>query len=209
MGVPTLRLRADYLAIVTIAAAEIFRHRRPFAAGSTSWTGSSDGLTGFTEHLLRPQPVRPRAAATSSTCSPATRCSSCWSAGSCWRSPSLIVLAADPQPVGPCAQGDPRGRGRRPQPRQERLLVQDAGADPRRHVRRARRHAPRDRLLGRPARQLHHRRDVLRLGGADPRRRRQGARPDGRCGAAVRRARASPTSLLRQLVENDYIPTRS
>jgi branched-chain amino acid transport system permease protein len=25
MGIPTLRLRADYLAIVTIAAAEIFR----------------------------------------------------------------------------------------------------------------------------------------------------------------------------------------
>ncbi|WP_040492911.1 branched-chain amino acid ABC transporter permease [Ilumatobacter nonamiensis] len=47
MGIPTLRLRADYLAIVTIAVAEIFR----LIARSPSldkWTGSSDGLTGFT-----------------------------------------------------------------------------------------------------------------------------------------------------------------
>ncbi len=46
LGVPTLRLRADYLAIVTIAAAEIFR----FVARSPTfdkWTGSSDGLTAF------------------------------------------------------------------------------------------------------------------------------------------------------------------
>ena len=46
MGVPTLRLRADYLAIVTIAAAEMFR----IIARSPSfdkWTGSSDGLSGF------------------------------------------------------------------------------------------------------------------------------------------------------------------
>jgi len=46
MGVPTLRLRADYLAIVTIAASEMFR----IVARSPSldrWTGSSDGLTGF------------------------------------------------------------------------------------------------------------------------------------------------------------------
>lgn len=46
MGIPTLRLRADYLAIVTIAAAEMFR----IVARSPSldkWTGSSDGLTGF------------------------------------------------------------------------------------------------------------------------------------------------------------------
>ena len=46
MGIPTLRLRADYLAIVTIAASEMFR----IIARSPSldrWTGSSDGLTGF------------------------------------------------------------------------------------------------------------------------------------------------------------------
>ena len=46
MGIPTLRLRADYLAIVTIAVAEIFRivTRSP----RFDWlTGSSDGVTGF------------------------------------------------------------------------------------------------------------------------------------------------------------------
>jgi branched-chain amino acid transport system permease protein len=46
MGVPTLRLRADYLAIVTIAASEMFR----IIARSPSldeWTGASDGLTAF------------------------------------------------------------------------------------------------------------------------------------------------------------------
>ncbi|MFK8023601.1 MAG: branched-chain amino acid ABC transporter permease [Ilumatobacter sp.] len=46
MGVPTLRLRADYLAIVTIAVAEIIRItlRSP---QFDKVTGSSDGLTGF------------------------------------------------------------------------------------------------------------------------------------------------------------------
>ncbi len=46
LGVPTLRLRADYLAIVTIAAAEILRLF--FRAASLSdYTGGSDGLQGF------------------------------------------------------------------------------------------------------------------------------------------------------------------
>jgi neutral amino acid transport system permease protein len=46
LGLPTLRLRADYLAIVTIAASEIFR----LMMSAPSWrdfTGGSDGLTGF------------------------------------------------------------------------------------------------------------------------------------------------------------------
>jgi ABC-type branched-subunit amino acid transport system permease subunit len=48
MGVPTLRLRADYLAIVTIAAAEMFRivARSP---KFDKWTGSSDGLGQFAD----------------------------------------------------------------------------------------------------------------------------------------------------------------
>lgn len=48
MGVPTLRLRADYLAIVTIAAAEMFRI---LARSPTfdKWTGSSDGLGEFAD----------------------------------------------------------------------------------------------------------------------------------------------------------------
>jgi branched-chain amino acid transport system permease protein len=46
LGIPTLRLRADYLAIVTIAASEIFR----FMVSAPTWrtvTGGSDGLSGF------------------------------------------------------------------------------------------------------------------------------------------------------------------
>jgi ABC-type branched-subunit amino acid transport system permease subunit len=46
LGVPTLRLRADYLAIVTIAASEILR--LTFRASSLRETfGGSEGLTGF------------------------------------------------------------------------------------------------------------------------------------------------------------------
>ncbi|HEY9562508.1 MAG TPA: branched-chain amino acid ABC transporter permease [Nocardioides sp.] len=45
LGIPTLRLRADYLAIVTIAAGEIIRLF--FRSATLSeWTGGSDGLQG-------------------------------------------------------------------------------------------------------------------------------------------------------------------
>jgi ABC-type branched-subunit amino acid transport system permease subunit len=55
LGAPTLRLRADYLAIVTIAAAEIFR----LLARSPRWdwlAGSSDGLTGFASRFYELNP---------------------------------------------------------------------------------------------------------------------------------------------------------
>lgn len=58
MGVPTLRLRADYLAIVTIAAAEMFR----IVARSPTfdkWTGSSDGLSGFATTFYDLSPFDP------------------------------------------------------------------------------------------------------------------------------------------------------
>ncbi len=46
LGVPTLRLRADYLAIVTIAASEIVRLVGRSASGRDVF-GGSDGITGF------------------------------------------------------------------------------------------------------------------------------------------------------------------
>ncbi len=46
LGVPTLRLRADYLAIVTIAAAEIIRLFFR-AASLEQWTGGADGIQGY------------------------------------------------------------------------------------------------------------------------------------------------------------------
>ncbi len=49
MGIPTLRLRSDYLAIVTIAVAEMFRiiFRSP-TPSIKKYTNASDGLNGFT-----------------------------------------------------------------------------------------------------------------------------------------------------------------
>jgi neutral amino acid transport system permease protein len=46
LGVPTLRLRADYLAIVTIASAEVVRYVVT-TTGLTEITGAANGLSGF------------------------------------------------------------------------------------------------------------------------------------------------------------------
>lgn len=46
LGIPTLRLRADYLAIVTIASAEIVRYVVS-TSGLTDITGGASGLSGF------------------------------------------------------------------------------------------------------------------------------------------------------------------
>ncbi len=58
LGIPTLRLRSDYLAIVTIAAAEILR----FVVSTTGLndvTGGPQGLSGFAKefYALNPFPV--------------------------------------------------------------------------------------------------------------------------------------------------------
>jgi neutral amino acid transport system permease protein len=50
LGIPTLRLRSDYLAIVTIAAAEIIRIFMR-SVRFTWLTGGSDGINGFTKFL--------------------------------------------------------------------------------------------------------------------------------------------------------------
>jgi neutral amino acid transport system permease protein len=55
LGIPTLRLRADYLAIVTIAAAEIVRLM--FRSVTLSeWTGGSDGLQAFSDSFYALNP---------------------------------------------------------------------------------------------------------------------------------------------------------
>jgi len=57
LGIPTLRLRADYLAIVTIAAAEILRQVLISPKLDKSYgIGGSDGLQGFTRDLERLNP---------------------------------------------------------------------------------------------------------------------------------------------------------
>ena len=58
LGLPTLRLRADYLAIVTIAAAEIIRYIVT-TTGMTPITGSANGLAAFTGSFYALNPVPP------------------------------------------------------------------------------------------------------------------------------------------------------
>ncbi|HEU5222431.1 MAG TPA: branched-chain amino acid ABC transporter permease [Candidatus Lumbricidophila sp.] len=58
LGIPTLRLRADYLAIVTIAAAEIVR----LMVTTNSFapvTGSASGLSGYKEGFQALNPIPP------------------------------------------------------------------------------------------------------------------------------------------------------
>ena len=56
LGIPTLRLRADYLAIVTIAAGEILR-LTVRAASYRETTGGSDGLQAFGGDFYRLNPL--------------------------------------------------------------------------------------------------------------------------------------------------------
>ena len=178
LGVPTLRLRADYLAIVTIASAEIIR----LIVGSERFRwlfGGQDGLQGYTQQLQDFNPFGGRYTV--------------------WAQSfggydlfiiiigwiivvltSLLVWSLMRSPWGRVLEEHPRGRGRRPQPRQERLLVQDAEPDRRRHHRRPRWHGHRRRQPGRPARQLLDHADVLRLHDPHPRRRGAGEGTDHR-----------------------------
>ena len=56
LGLPTLRLRADYLAIVTIAAAETFRYLMISGEVGT-WTGATEGISGFGDQFYALNPI--------------------------------------------------------------------------------------------------------------------------------------------------------
>jgi len=56
LGIPTLRLRGDYLAIVTIAAAEVIRLLF-LTTAFDSFTGSADGLSGYHESFRASNPI--------------------------------------------------------------------------------------------------------------------------------------------------------
>ncbi len=58
LGIPTLRLRGDYLAIVTIAAAEVLRLIF-LTSSARSWSGSADGLSGFQRSFRASNPLPP------------------------------------------------------------------------------------------------------------------------------------------------------
>jgi neutral amino acid transport system permease protein len=56
LGIPTLRLRADYLAIVTIAAAETFRF--VMVSGQLGpWSGGSEGIDGWGKDFYDLNPI--------------------------------------------------------------------------------------------------------------------------------------------------------
>jgi branched-chain amino acid transport system permease protein len=56
LGIPTLRLRSDYLAIVTIAAAEIVRLLVRYQ-GWRDWSGGTNGLNGFANDFQEWNPL--------------------------------------------------------------------------------------------------------------------------------------------------------
>lgn len=58
LGIPTLRLRSDYLAIVTIASAEILRYVVS-TASLKDLTGGSSGLSGFSKEFYDMNPFAP------------------------------------------------------------------------------------------------------------------------------------------------------
>jgi len=58
LGIPTLRLRGDYLAIVTIAAAEVLRLLF-LTSAFRGVTGSADGLSGFQAGFRASNPLPP------------------------------------------------------------------------------------------------------------------------------------------------------
>ena len=58
LGIPTLRLRGDYLAIVTIAAAEVVRLLF-LTTAFDEVTGSADGLSGYHSSFRASNPIPP------------------------------------------------------------------------------------------------------------------------------------------------------
>ncbi len=58
LGIPTLRLRGDYLAIVTIAAAEVVRLLF-LTTAFRKYTGSADGISGFHGNFRASNPLPP------------------------------------------------------------------------------------------------------------------------------------------------------
>ena len=131
LGVPTLRLRADYLAIATIAAAEVIRQILG-AASLNDQFGGQDGRFGFADSLKALNPIPQGGADFGFVVVAKLRLLHHDRRLDARAAALRSGLPADAESVGPRPQGHPRGRGRGPQPRQERLRLQDAGADPRR-----------------------------------------------------------------------------
>ena len=89
VGLPSLRLRADYLAITTIAAAEAMRL---VALNARDLTNGAAGRSSASTTPGTPSPTRSRRCSSTSAGATPRRCSRCsWSSGG-WRSSLMFVL---------------------------------------------------------------------------------------------------------------------
>jgi branched-subunit amino acid ABC-type transport system permease component len=134
LGIPTLRLRSDYLAIVTIAAAEILR----LVVSAPKWVGATGATDARSVHAVEDAGQRLRPVG-----------HHLWM-GTRRRAVGGGVLA-DAQSVGTCAAQHSRGRGRSAQPREECVRLQDVDPRDRWRDRRLRRGGAGDRQpVGQP-----------------------------------------------------------
>ena len=186
LGVPTLRLRADYLAIVTIAAGEIVRLTLRAAALPDDHRRRG-GLQNFAGDFFDAQPVRHGLSldVPGTSIGVNVRGHQTWVLLVGWTLVALCLPARLPphaQPVGP-------GRSRRIREDEDAVrslgknvyCVQDAEPHPRRHDRRARRHRLRRRRGSRSCpTALGTTLTFFALRRAHPRRRRPGRRPGRR-----------------------------
>ena len=135
LGIPTLRLRADYLAIATIAAAEIVRLLFR-SATLRECTGGSNGLNGFDGASTRStrSPRAPTASAPGSTTS-----ATAWILLVGWALVALACAAglpADAQPWGRVLKGIREDEDAVRSLGKNVYALQDAGAGHRRRHRR-------------------------------------------------------------------------
>ena len=77
LGAPTLRLRADYFAITTIAVAEVLR-LLVRSSPARPLTGGPFGLQSVARRVLRAQPVHPRDPARTASTTPHRCPGPCW-----------------------------------------------------------------------------------------------------------------------------------
>ncbi len=204
-GLPTLRLRVDYLAIVTIAGGEVLRTVIR-AGGKDSLTGGVFGITALRDGVLRHEPLRRwrvRLGAARLHGETALGRGRCVDARRPGDDPPGVVGA---EPVGTRAAFHPRRRGRGPLARQERLRVQAPEPRHRRRDRRLRGHDHRDRAAVGPPRHVSAGRDVPRLRGPHPRRHGVAARPCSRGRSSTGSSSSSPTGSSRGAISAGWIP---
>ena len=141
LGLPSVRLRADYFAIVTIAFSEIVRY---VAMNEQSLTGGSQGTIALGEVGEAAQyngqwERLPGAGVQGVAARLLERRRDARDRLGRRRRAARARLARGAHALGPRAARDPRGRGRRCVARQERVRVQAAGARARLGARRHRR----------------------------------------------------------------------